>query len=98
MLHVILPWADLQKATVGTGVEGFACRLVQGRKAVLSDENQAIAPVHGFAHDLFLAWGNGGTHQHTASLSARQPFLAVVGILFIGIGSMDDDSNLLRDV
>lgn len=96
--HVVLPGADLQQASIGTGIERFTSRLIQGRKAVLSDENQTIASVHGLAHHLLFAGSDGGAHQYAASLAAGQPLFAEVGILLVGIGAMDDDGDLLRDV
>ena len=95
---MVLPRANLEQTPLGTGIEGFARRLVQRWKAILPDENHAIASVHSFSHNLFLARGDSCTHQYAACLTARQPFLPIVGIILIGIGTMDDDRDLLRDV
>ena len=97
-LRVILPRADLQQTTGGTGIEGFAGRLVQRRKAILSDCYHAIAAVHSLTHHRFLAGGDGGTHQDAASLAAGQPLLTAFGILLVIIRAMDDDGDLLRNV
>lgn len=41
--------ADLQEEAIGTGIEGFAGGLVEGWEAILTEEDDAIATVHGFA-------------------------------------------------
>ena len=68
-LHMILPRTDLQQATFTAGHERLACRLIKGRKAILSKQNQTIAPVHRFAHHLFLPGSNGSTDEHTTHLT-----------------------------
>ena len=96
VLRQVFPRTDLQQLSTATRVKGLARWLVQRRKAVFPEQDDAITPIHSLAHHLLLTSSDSCAHQHATRLSAIQPLTPPVCIILISIGTVNNHCHLLR--